>query len=408
MIKKLQRKFIIVSMAVFIAVLTIIITGINVANYMKVVHEADELLEILSKNKGVFPIGPGGRGQLPPRMSPEVPYETRFFSVVINQETNRIVQVETGKIVSVNRDDAITFARQILKNNREKGFIKAFRFRLQKEGSNVRVIFLDCGRRLDAFRSFLFASIAICFISLILVFALIVFFSNKVIRPISESYEKQKRFITDAGHELKTPLTVINADLDVLEMELGENEWLDDIKKHVKRLAELTNDLIFLARMEESENKLQMVEFPFSDVVSETASSFQALAQAQNKEFECKIQPMVSLKGNEKSIRHLVEILLDNALKYSPEKGRISLNVHKHPGAVVLSVYNTTENLIPKESLSRIFERFYRLDPSRNSQTGGHGIGLSIAQAIVSAHNGRIHCTTDDGHSLLVTVTLPA
>ncbi|UZQ84716.1 hypothetical protein ODU73_001766 [Thermoclostridium stercorarium] len=155
MIKKLQRKFIIVSMAVFIAVLTIIITGINVANYMKVVHEADELLEILSKNKGVFPIGPGGRGQLPPRMSPEVPYETRFFSVVINQETNRIVQVETGKIVSVNRDDAIAFARQILKNNREKGFIKAFRFRLQKEGSNVRVIFLDCGRRLDAFRSFL-------------------------------------------------------------------------------------------------------------------------------------------------------------------------------------------------------------------------------------------------------------
>jgi len=407
MIRKLQRKFILVSMAAFLAVLTIIIAGINIANYVKVVHEADELLDILSRNKGVFPVGRGGRGQLPPHMSPEIPYETRFFSVVLSQKTGNIVQVETSRIISVDRSDAIAYARQILENNRSKGFVKSYRFMMQTEGDNVRVVFLDCGRRLEAFRSFLLASIAISFSGLILVFTLIVLFSNRIVEPISESYEKQKRFITDAGHELKTPLTVISSDLDVLEMELEKNEWLEDIKKQVKRLTELTNDLIFLARMEESDNQLQMVEFPFSDIVSETAESFHVLAQAQNKEFICNIQPMLSLNGNEKSIRQLVGILLDNALKYSPENGKISLNVHKQNGAVLLSVYNTTENVIPGESLPKLFERFYRIDPSRNSQTGGYGIGLSIAKAIVSAHNGKIQGTSEDGRSLQITVTFP-
>jgi len=407
MIRKLQRKFILVSMAAFLAVLTIIIAGINIANYVKVVHEADELLDILSRNKGVFPVGRGGRGQLPPHMSPEIPYETRFFSVVLSQKTGNIVQVETSRIISVDRSDAIAYARQILENNRSKGFVKSYRFMMQTEGDNVRVVFLDCGRRLEAFRSFLLASIAISFSGLILVFTLIVLFSNRIVEPISESYEKQKRFITDAGHELKTPLTVISSDLDVLEMELEKNEWLEDIKKQVKRLTELTNDLIFLARMEESDNQLQMVEFPFSDIVSETAESFHVLAQAQNKEFICNIQPMLSLNGNEKSIRQLVGILLDNALKYSPENGKISLNVHKQNRAVLLSVYNTTENVIPGESLPKLFERFYRIDPSRNSQTGGYGIGLSIAKAIVSAHNGKIQGTSEDGRSLQITVTFP-
>lgn len=407
MIKKLQRKFILVSMAAFLAVLTVIIAGINIANYVKVVHEADELLSILSSNRGAFPAGHGGRGQLPPHMSPEIPYETRFFSVVLAQETSRVVQVETSRIISVSRNDAIAYAKQILESNQNKGFIKSYRFSIHAEGANVRVIFLDCGRKLESFRSFLLASITISLLGFILVFTLIAFFSNRIVKPISESYEKQKRFITDAGHELKTPITVINADLDVLNMEFGENEWLDDIKKQVKRLTELTNDLIFLARMEESDNQLQMVEFPFSDVVSETAGSFQALAQTQNKEFACNIQPMLSLKGNEKSIRQLVGILLDNAQKYSPENGKISINVRRQNGAIILSVYNTTRNVIPEESLPKLFERFYRIDPSRNSQTGGYGIGLSIAKAIVSAHNGKIHGTTEDGHSLLITVTFP-
>ncbi len=407
MIKKLQRKFILVSMAAFLGVLTVIIGGINVANYREVVHEADELLEILSRNRGSFPKGKGSPDQLPPHISPEIPYESRFFSVVMNQNTGRLVQVETSRIISVDRKDAIDYAQQVLDENQSKGFLNSYRFLVQDEDANVRVIFLDCGRKLDAFQSFLFASIAISLAGFVLVFTLIAFLSNRIVRPISESYDKQKRFITDAGHELKTPLTIINADVDVLEMELGENEWLEDIQKQVKRLTELTNDLVYLSRMEESESGFQMVEFPFSDVICEAADSFKVLAQTQHKDFVCEIRPMLCLKGNEKSIRQLVGILLDNALKYSQEKGRIALKVQKQNNAIILSVYNTTEYAVPQDSLPKLFERFYRMDPSRSTQTGGFGLGLSVAKAIVSAHNGKIQASTEDGHSLTITVTLP-
>lgn len=176
-----------------------------------------------------------------------------------------------------------------------------------------------------------------------------------------ESYEKQKRFITDAGHEIKTPLAIISADVDVLEMEYGENEWLEGIQTQVKRLASLTNDLVYLSRMEETEEKLQMIEFPFSDVVSETAQSFQGIAQATGKQFQCSVVPMLSLNGNEKAIRQLVSILLDNAMKYSPEGGKVALSAEKQGRYIHLSVWNTTVFPVEKQNLSHIFERFYRL-----------------------------------------------
>ena len=138
----------------------------------------------------------------------------------------------------------------------------------------------------------------------------------------AESYEKQKQFITDAGHEIKTPLTIIQADADVLEMELGENEWLADIQNNVRRLTDLTNDLVSLARMEEGGTPLELVEMPLSDVVTETAQTFHTLAQAQNKELGLAVEPMLSMDADEKAISKLVGILMDNALKYSPEIGR--------------------------------------------------------------------------------------
>ena len=260
---------------------------------------------------------------------------------------------------------------------------------------------------MDAFRSFLFASIAISLLGYIVVLLLIAFFSDRIVRPIAESYEKQKRFITDAGHELKTPLTIISADVDVLAMDLGENEGLEDIQKQTKRLTALTNELVFLSRLEEADSPLSLVEFPFSEAVSEAASSFQALAQTQNKDFQCHIQPMLSLKGDERAIQQLVNILLDNALKYSPEGGVVRLRAEKQNKTLLLSVGNTTEEPLSKEQLPLLFERFYRTDPSRSAQTGGYGIGLSVAKAIAEAHNGKIQARTEDGSFLLITISFP-
>ena len=202
-------------------------------------------------------------------------------------------------------------------------------------------------------------------------------------------------------------MAIISADVDVLEMEYGENEWLEGIQTQVKRLASLTNDLVYLSRMEETEEKLQMIEFPLSDVISETAQAFQGIAQATGKQFQCSVEPMLSLNGNEKSIRQLVNILLDNAMKYSPEGGKVALSAERQGRYIHLSVWNTSIAAVDKQDLSHIFERFYRLDSSRSTQTGGYGIGLSVAKAIVSAHNGKISATTQDERSLQIHVQLP-
>ena len=408
MIKKIQKKFILLSMTAFLFILTIIITAINIVNYNAIVKESDLLLSIITDNKGEFPPDPNHMGnRLPPNMSPEIPYESRYFSVILEKETNTILLADTSRIISVNTQSAIEYADTAINTNKDFGFVNQFRYQISYDNEHIRITFLDCGRKLDAFHSFLFASIGISLFGYLIVFALITFFSNKIVRPISESYEKQKRFITDAGHEIKTPLTIIHADADVLEMEIGTNEWLDDIKKQTVQLTELTNNLVFLSRMEESQNTLPMIDFPFSEVISESAGSFHALAQTKNIKFESKIEPMLSFCGNENSIRQLVGILLDNAIKYAPIDGIVSLSVKKQNSSLCLSVSNTTMTDIPKEQLKLLFDRFYRIDSSRNSQTGGHGIGLSLAKAIVAAHNGKIHASSKEAGTLEIIVTLP-
>ena len=468
MIEKLQRRFILLSMSAFFVVMVIIIAGINIVNYSSVVSEADELLTILSDNKGTFPImdEPFNNGQpeqdpfsdpienppaeipdinlqatpnadtniekkdpakgmlqdntppttdpqspfrgddkFPGKFSPETPYESRYFSVTLNRDSE--FEVETSRVVSVDTTQATAYAEEVIAKSSEKGFVDSYRFMIREEGEQTRITFLDWGRKLDSFQNFLIASVIISLIGYLVVFALIAFFARRIIRPISESYEKQKRFITDAGHEIKTPLTIIHADADVLEMEIGENEFLQDIQKQAKRLTSLTNDLVMLSRMEESDNTLQMIEFPISDMISETAASFQALAQTQKKDFQCQIQPLLSITGNEKALNQLINILLDNALKYSPEGGSVSLVFNRQGKNLHLDVYNTTLSDIPRENLPHIFDRFYRMDPSRNSETGGHGIGLSVAKAIVTAHGGKITASAKDEHSLLIHVVLP-
>lgn len=408
MIRRLKVKFVALATVSVFALLCLIVAGMNLINYREVVRESDEILSFLSQNRGTFPIfGEGKEDRLPHGMSPELPYESRFFSVLLT-DSGEVIHTETSRIKQVDTEEAIQYAQKVLTDKNGLGFVENYRFMRNIEGNTIRITFLDCGRRLDTFQYFLFVSCLMALVGLVAVFFVILIFSGRIIRPAAESYDKQKQFITDAGHELKTPLTIIKADVDILAMELGENEWLDDIQKQADRLSSLTGDLVLLSRMEEAENAMEMIEFPFSEVVSETAASFQALAQTQDKPFECRIQPMLSMNGNEKAIRQLVGILLDNALKYSPEHSVVSLTAEKRGRTIRLCVFNTTENQLPDGDLNVLFERFYRTDPSRSSQTGGYGIGLSVAKAITAAHNGKIRAATQDGRSLEITVLLPA
>lgn len=206
--------------------------------------------------------------------------------------------------------------------------------------------------------------------------------------------------------ELKTPLTIIDADAEVLEMDIGENEWLRDIQTQTKRLAELTNNLILLSRMEE-QPQTEKIEFPLSDLAEETVETFQALAKTHSKHLTAHIQPMLSMRGDEKAICQLITILLDNAVKYSSEDGTIDLTLEKQKNTIRLTVRNTVES-VSKKDLAHLFDRFYRADPSRNSQTRGYGLGLSIASAIVNSHRGKIWAATPDEKSFSITAAFPA
>ncbi len=408
MIRRLKIKFIVLALSALFILLSVIVAGMNLLNYREVVGEADMILSLLSQNQGTFPDPEEEIDEwLPPDMSPEIPFETRFFSVLVD-EAGETAHIDTGSIRAIDSGTADRYAREVLEGSRDRGFVGAYRYQKMEEPEGMRITFLDCGRKLDLFQNFVIFSVSMSLLGYLITAVVICFFAGRFIRPVAESYNKQRRFITDVSHEIKTPLTIISANADVLKMDMGENECLEDIQQQTKRLTGLTNDLVYLARMDESEDGVQMIEFPVSDVVQEAAAPFKALSQAQNKELNLSIQPMLSMRGNNPAIFQLVSILLDNALKYSPGESRIDLKFEKQNRKLVLSVKNTSLLPITSENLRHVFDRFYRTDPSRNSETGGHGIGLSLAQAIVNAHSGKITASSPDGKTFLVTAAFPA
>lgn len=413
MIKKLQRKFVAVAMLSLFIVLLIIIGTVNILNYTRMADDAQRTINILKENDGSFPkpdMKPGHGKEMFKGMSPEAPYESRYFSVLMDGSGN-VSTIDTGKIAGTDTDEAAEYAAKVLECGRTSGFMGQYRFGIKDKDNGKLIIFLYCGRELSNFRAVLLISVGISFVGMLAVFLLLIFFSGRIVKPVSESYEKQKRFITDAGHEIKTPLTIIDADAELVGLDCGENEWLEDIKKQTKRLTALTNDLIYLAKMEEGQKNSTKIEFPLSDVVEETAESFRARAVNENKKLDIDIQPEITYCGDEKAIRQLVSILVDNAVKYSDGIKIISVKLEGQGGTSKLSkgfrlqVFNSCEHIEP-ESVKHLFDRFYRAEQSRNSQTGGYGIGLSVAKAVVDAHKGKITADTADGKSLRITVVM--
>lgn len=424
MIKRLRRKLVAACMISLAIVLAVILGGVNLMSYQKVVADADTVLTLLGNNDGEFPklhsgsetpldgevpmdSGRGKRDLLGTKgLSLETPYESRFFSVVLNED-GQALQTDIAQIAAVDEESAQLYAQSAVESGHTAGFLDDYRYLVLAEEGNTRVIFLDCGRSLSSFRTTLLASVALSLLGLLAVLVLLLILSHRIVRPVAESYEKQKQFITDAGHELKTPMTIISADAELAEMECGENQWLADIRRQTERLTGLTNDLIYLSRMEEEQPPLQVIEFPLSDVAEEMALPFLAPAKSQEKELALHIQPMLSFTGDEKAIRQLISILLDNALKYSPAGGQLELRLEKQGRNILLTVTNATIQPVEKDKLSHLFDRFYRSDQSRNSQNGGYGLGLSIARSIVLAHKGKIRAESPDGATLSVVVSFP-
>lgn len=405
MIKKLRQKFILISMFSLTFVIAIIIGIIDIHNYSSIVKRADEKLELIINNNGIFPREKDNK-IMPPdnKMSPEAPFETRYFSVTFNNN-GEVIKVNIDRIAAIDELSAESYATSLYNNSKTKGFFKNYRYQSKTRDTETLYVFIDCQHDLITFREFLYASLLFSLIGITTIF-LLVFFSSKIIlKPISESYEKQKHFITDASHELKTPLTVIDASADVLEMEVGENEWITSIKDQVTRLTKLTEDLLMLSRMNET-NRVIFTDFSLSEVLEDSIKRFESVAISQGKTIETNIPNNISYNGEINMISQLFSILLDNALKYTNEKGLIKVSLSETEKNKKIVFYNTCEN-IEIGNHDYLLERFYRKDSSRNSNTGGHGIGLSIAKSIIDNHKGKINIKSDDGKSITITITLP-
>lgn len=414
MIKKLRNKFIAISMLSITLVLTVIIVAINVINFVNVKNVIDTRMEMLSENGGMLP-----KDNPFPRqednfkreehfrgLNAEAPFDTRFFTVELD-ENQSVAAVDTGNINAITKEDAIEYTEDVRESNRREGFCQNYRYVvLSKENRNTLYIFLDCERELNTLKKFLRISVGISVLGIILVFLLVVFFSGRMIRPVAESYEKQKRFITDASHEIKTPLTIIEANTEIVEMESGESEWTKSIRKQIARLTALTEKLVFLSRMdEENQSYLQRIDFNLSEAVLDTIAPYQALAETKGKHLSVNVEEDMHFTGDENAIRQAISLLLDNAIKYSEEDGNIrveSKTVGKHK---VIDVINTVD-YIEVGKHDELFDRFYRREDSRNSETGGFGIGLSTVYAIVQAHKGRVAARSKDGKSLSIQMIL--
>lgn len=375
-------------------------------------------------------------------ISPESQFDTRYFTVTINSNGD-VENIDTSKIASVSSENAAEYAKKLWKSGKKvdgkSGFAESCKYLTVDDDGSTMYIFLSCQRELSTIKTYILASVGISVFGLVVVFVMIYFFSGKILKPVSESYEKQKRFITDASHEIKTPLTIIDANTEVIEMIEGENEWTSSTRKQVARLTSLTEKLVFLSRMDEEATKLEMLEFSLSDAILDTAEPFKTVARTKGKKLTIDVTDGILYTGDEKTIRQLVSILLDNAMKYSGcssagfEKGNINkTNLNKttqtqndcvttiNPAPEIeislkpsgknriITVWNTVDETanIKKGRQDMLFERFYRTDTSHNSKTGGFGIGLSAAYAIVKAHKGKITAESKDGRSIKFTIVL--
>lgn len=391
MIYSLRKKLILVSAASIFCVLLAIFFVMLVMNHTQLNETMDALTETIADHGGVFteqsqsgrtpPVGSVPFGNV---ITEETPYSTRFFTVWLGAD-RQIVRVNVDAVFSISKSEAQEYAKSVLASGKERGWVSQYRFKVFHSDGSTGIVFVNGEMpRLMASR-FLFTAFLVLLGSGLVVLILIILISKRVVRPVAESYEKQKQFITDANHELKTPLTLILSDLDIVESEVGRNEWLDDMRSEGERMRMLVNQLVMLSRMDEDPSNLSLASFDLSGAVLDTASEFQPLAAERGKELRTEVEPLIEYNGDEGLIRRLLAILLDNAVKYCDKGGTIQISLCKRRH-VLITVENTCCD-VGKLELKRLFDRFYRADPSRTFD-GSFGIGLSIARAIAKNHHG--------------------
>ena len=405
MLSKMRRRFIASAMAAMGAVTLVLLVAVNLWNYTITTDRLDDTIDALMTT-GQEPYSGSSSFTLPDIFgsdSPETKYMTRYFAVVYDSDGDAL-RVFSDYIATVSAQQALYYASDALSTGHMQGYYGDYRYCVKSGAAASAVIFLNASPEQQSMKTLLTVSLMVAAASLLLGFALVAAFSKKAIAPYVRNMELQKQFITDAGHELKTPLTSISTSADVLKMENGDNEWVDNIQKQTVRMSKLVKNLVTLSRLDEGVPLPDMTEFSLSDAAWEAAEPFTMRAKAQGKSFSQSISPGFAMKGDMAAVQQLISILLDNAFKYSDENGEIRLSLYPQHKNNIIEVYNTC----PPDSLGdidRFFDRFYRADSSRKYD-GGTGIGLAIAKATAQALGGSINAETADGRSIVFKVVL--
>ena len=403
MTKTLKRRFIVFTMTAVTCLLVFLVLAINGLNWMMLERQSDMVLETLVESDGAFQKMDFDR---PPPFSRPLDMDkmraSRFFIVESDIDGN-IVAVNTDQISAIDQETAENYALEVLESGKSSGHMDGYKFATKQLGQNTLTFFMATSEQSGNFRTVLFVSTAIAVLCWVVLLIIVNLLAGKVIRPVLVGMEKQKQFITNAGHEMKTPLAIIQSNNDTMALLHGENKYNVHIRNQTKRLNVLMSNLLTLARLDE-EVPLPTEAVNISEVTNELFPVYEEGAQAQNLQFAVHIEPDVVAQINKDAFRQMLTILLDNALKYTPEGGYIHLSLERNGKHIQIIEENTCDTSHEPDP-ERLFERFYRGDAARTQKkdTSGYGIGLSAARAICENFGGKLTAEYSSAESIRFT-----
>ncbi len=418
MIKKLKRKFIFINMLLVFMVLSAAFIAIYAMTSHRLTQECMAMMEqtAMRLERGdIFdnkPIKEFSGTRPEGKKEPPQPL-IATFGVTVDAE-GTILSI-WGNIVEISDEEAVAaIVQACLDSSWETGTVRgeALRFLKRTTPTGTVIAFADRSVEISTLLSLIRTSLLVGFCSLGAFFIISLFLARWAVGPIARSWDQQRQFVADASHELKTPLTVIMANTELVlshprETVESQAKWLGYIQTESSRMSGLVNDLLFLARADHSRRQVPMSPVVFSDLVWGSLLPFEPVVFEQKKALESSVEPGLKVWGNATQLRQLVAILLDNAVKYAGEHGQIRVCLQRAGEKVALTVQNTGEP-IPADQISHIFQRFYRVDSSRTRREGGYGLGLSIAQTIVELHRGKISVRSDERQGTTFTISLPS
>lgn len=386
MIKKIRLKFIALTVAVLFSLLLAILITINSFMVYQSNRRIDAFLNNMIENDGKIlqiPDRIKPPGEQPP--APNIPI--KGFSLKFDRN-GELLPFNLNK-ADLSQETAVLYAEEALKKGEPEGKIDSYRYKSKSTPSGSLIVFADQTTQdmmLIELRNLSFITGSISMIVLIIITVLL---SKFIVKPVNIAFEKQKRFVADSSHELKTPLAIISANIDILEMENQNNKYIREIKKQSQRMNHLIKELLVLARTENQATKNNFIDFNLSDVIENTALPFEVLAFEQEKEIVLAIETNVQYHGDENNIKKMLSTLIDNAVKYSTKNSKVIISLKIKGNKRMIQIENTFAGNMPHDS-DKLFDRFYRIDESRARNTGGFGIGLSIAKNIIEQHDGKI------------------